>query len=173
VHGFCVQAGGTARLASTPGKGTTVSLILPADQGRPASPAEAAPDPGESLRGCRLLLVEDNEELGDATEALLDSYGVRILRAGSAEEALSALDAGASVDVLLSDVVMPGSMDGIALALLLRRRWPGLPVVLITGYTRSLEAAQGFTLLRKPCAPDTLVAALAQAMGDDQPAAPR
>ena len=169
VHGFCVQAGGTARLHSTPGEGTTVSLVLPAHQGGAAGPgATPAADAAVNLQGCRVLLVEDNEDLGDATEALLDSYGMRITRAANADEALAALEGGASVDVLLSDIVMPGSMDGIALAWTLRRRRPELPVVLITGYSRSLEAAKGFTVLRKPCAPAALVAALAQAM-EEQP----
>ncbi len=169
VYGFCVQAGGTARLRSTPGKGTTVSLVLPARQGGVAGAgAVPAADAAVNLHGCRVLLVEDNEDLADATEALLDSYGMRITRAANADEALAALESGASVDVLLSDIVMPGSMDGIALAWTLRRRRPELPVVLITGYSRSLEAAKGFTVLRKPCAPAALVAALAQAM-QEQP----
>jgi DNA-binding NtrC family response regulator len=71
-------------------------------------------------------------------------------------------------DIVLSDVVMPGDMDGLGLARELRRRHPALPVVLISGYSSALQAAQEFTVLHKPCTPEKLTAALADAL-----AAPR
>ena len=170
VHGFCVQAGGTARLASTPGLGTTVSLLLPAFEGEMLVAPKVQPMRNDRLQGIRILLVEDNEELGDVTAALLESYGVSLLRANRADEALAICESKPNIDVLLSDVVMPGPMDGVALALTLRQRWPQLPVVLITGYSTALGAASDFTVLRKPCAPDTLVAALTKAIDEMQAA---
>lgn len=165
VHGFCVQAGGTARMASTPGLGTTVSLLLPTGSDAPdTAPAAVPPDQAPDMAGKRVLLVEDHVELGDVTAALLESYGAQVQRADSPEQALILLDTGPRCDVVLTDVVMPGGMDGIELAQLLRRRRPTLPVVLITGYSSALGAAHDFTVLRKPCAPDDVVDTLRRAM---------
>jgi signal transduction histidine kinase/ActR/RegA family two-component response regulator len=177
VRGFCVQAGGTARLASTPGLGTTVSLLLPASRvAEPAAdpPSLAGPPVATglsaALQGKRLLLVEDNEELSVVTAALLASFGAQVLRVPGADEALAAA-AGQVFDVVLSDVVMPGSMDGLALARELRQRWPQLPVLLVSGYSSALSAAQAsagsdgdFEVLAKPFAPDALLAALQRTM---------
>ncbi|MBL8303929.1 MAG: response regulator, partial [Ideonella sp.] len=171
VHGFCVQAGGTARLASTPGLGTTVTLVLPARDTPAAAPAgvpaEAAGDTA-GLAGKRVLLVEDNEELADVTAALLGTYGSEVRRAASPREALAHLEAGPAFDVVLSDIVMPGDMDGIALARQLRTQRPELPVVLISGYSEALQQAREFTVLRKPTTPQQLVTTLRTAL-----AAPR
>jgi signal transduction histidine kinase/ActR/RegA family two-component response regulator len=174
VYGFATQAGGTARLASTPGLGTTVSLLLPV-----ARDAEdrAAPPAGDaalaSIAGASVLLVEDDESLGDVTAALLMSHGARVLRAAQAEAALRLLDAGVTADVVLSDVVMPGALDGVGLARRLREQRPGLPVVLITGFSNTPMADGEFNVLRKPCAPAELLAALqaaiAQARGRSTP----
>ena len=165
VYGFVTQAGGVARLASTPGVGTTVSLLLPAalaaDE-RGTTPA-AGTAPG-SIAGATVLLVEDDESLGDVTEALLSSHGAQVLRAGHAAAALQRLDSGARPDVVLSDVVMPGELNGVALARRLREQRPRLPVVLITGFNNTPMAEGEFPVLRKPCAPAELVATLQQAM---------
>ncbi len=159
VHGFCVQAGGAARLASTPGLGTTVSLLLPAsDDDSVDSLAAAAPAPG--IQGARVLLVEDNIELGDVTAALLQAHGAQVQRAADAAEALRRVHAGAAFDVVLSDVVMPGAMDGLALARQLHREQPGLPVVLISGFVASEAAVRDFVVLHKPCPQQELLAAL-------------
>lgn len=162
VHGFATQAGGTATLASTPGVGTTVSLLLPV--ARDATPSNATAAPAgpvpSSIAGATVLLVEDDESLGDVTVALLSAQGAKVLRASRAEAALRLLDAGASPDIVLSDIVMPGDMDGVALARQLRERRPDLPVVLITGYSNSAIAEGEFVVLRKPCPPAELLAAL-------------
>jgi signal transduction histidine kinase len=170
VHGFCVQAGGTARLASTPGVGTTVSLLLPAGNGLVAasgaapgaSPASTSSEPG--LRGVRVLLVEDNAELGDVTAALLQSHGATVLRADDAGQALARLETGEGVDIVLSDVVMPGPLDGLQLARKLRKERPELPVLLISGYIAQRPAVRDFQVLSKPCSQDDLLAALRSAL---------
>jgi signal transduction histidine kinase/ActR/RegA family two-component response regulator len=164
VHGFCAQAGGAARLASTPGVGTTVSMLLPA-----AGPTGVADPPGSARRnaptiaGLRVLLVEDNADLGDVTAALLQAHGATVQRAADAAGALRLLDRRADVDVVLSDVVMPGRLDGLALARQLRRQRPRLAVVLISGYSAGEAAVRDFVVLRKPCAPHELLAALHRA----------
>ncbi len=170
VHGFCTQAGGVVRLASTLGVGTTVSMWLPArddsvggdaDGAAVSAPSSATPIP---LAGARVLLVEDNEALGNVTAALLSSHGAQVQRAGNAADALRLLDAQPFFDVVLSDVAMPGEMDGLALARQLRRDRPALPIVLITGYSASAAAATDFVVLRKPCAADEMLAALHRAI---------
>lgn len=165
VYGFVTQAGGVARLASTPGVGTTVSLLLPAalpdDERGGLPPAGSAPG---TIAGATVLLVEDDESLGDVTEALLRSHGAQVQRAGHAAAALQRLDSGARPDVVLSDVVMPGELNGVALARRLREQRPRLPVVLITGFNNTPMAEGEFPVLRKPCTPTELVATLQQAM---------
>jgi CheY-like chemotaxis protein len=171
VHGFCTQAGGTARLATTPGLGTTVSLILPRYRGgADTADAPAADTAGGSPAPLphRVLLVEDHEDLGDVTAALLTSLGATVTRVRSAEQAIAALNRrGARFDVVLSDVVMPGSMDGLALARLLRARSPPLPVVLISGFSNALVGVDDIPVLRKPCSPQTLTLAITQALRTD------
>ena len=171
VHGFCAQAGGDARIDTAPGAGTIVTLLLPAARPAPATTGSAAGDATGTPSGAvsaapehakgTVLLVEDNASLGDVTEALLRSFGYAVLRAASADEALRLLDGDAArVDIVLSDVVMPGEMDGMALAQHLRAHRPGLPVVLLTGFSAAMKAPQGFTLLHKPTPPNVLLAAL-------------
>jgi signal transduction histidine kinase/ActR/RegA family two-component response regulator len=167
VHGFCTQAGGTARLATTPGLGSTVSLILPrfrgaADGGHALGTAAAG---GTAPLRHRVLLVEDHEDLGDVTAALLTSLGAMVTRVRSAEQALAALQRrDVRFDVVLSDVVMPGTMDGLALARVLRARSPPMPVVLISGFSSALAGVDDIPVLRKPCSPQTLAEALTSAL---------
>ena len=170
VLGFCVQAGGTARIASQLGAGTTVTLLLPARSSASASSSArdevAQPETrANALAGARVLLVEDNEELNRVTASLLRSFSCQVLTAKDADEALQLFGSGAAVDVVLSDVVMPGSMDGQALARELRKRRPGLPVVLISGYSEALTAESSFIVLRKPASPSQILEALRRAMG--------
>ena len=170
VLGFCVQAGGTAKIASQPGAGTTVTLLLPSQT---SAPAPRASTPGTngvaamagSLSGVRVLLVEDNEDLARVTASLLRSFSCQVLTAKDADEALLKFGSGAAIDVVLSDVVMPGSMDGQALARELRKRRAGLPIVLISGYSAALTAESSFIVLRKPASPAQILDGLRRAMG--------
>ena len=180
VHGFCRQAGGRASLASTTGGGTTVALLLPAADSTAAaalsdavnSEADGSAPPGGTsgqtgtrpLLDMRVLLVEDNEELGDVTAALLESCGAGVQRAPDAAMALDLLKRGPRPDVVLTDIVMPGVIDGIAMAREIRRRDSTLPVVLISGYTSKAPPAGEFRLVHKPCTQSELVQALTQAI---------
>jgi signal transduction histidine kinase/CheY-like chemotaxis protein len=160
VQSFCVQAGGSARLDSTVGIGTTVSLLLPAAAAE-AGDTAALPAPATArvrrLDGARVLLVDDNDELARTVSSLLQAHGARVRHAADADEALRLIEAEPAFDVVLSDVTMPGTMDGLALARLLRQRQPPLPVVLISGYG---AVAADFTVLRKPCSEQEMIAAL-------------
>ncbi|HEX7441956.1 MAG TPA: response regulator, partial [Caldimonas sp.] len=165
VYGFCTQAGGTARILATSAAGTTVLMLLPATT-KTAAALPPVADPAPAPEGRELLLVEDNDELGQATEALLTLFGYRVTRASSAEEAIELLDAGVvRFDVVLSDVVMPGGMNGVSFAQYLQKNLPEMPIILITGYASHLRNKHGFEILQKPCAPDVLLAALRRATG--------
>jgi signal transduction histidine kinase len=166
VWGFCEQAGGRVLLDSTPGEGTTVTLVLPPAEvvavGGPESlPAVAQPLPR------RVLMAEDNEDVAQATVQLLQSLGCEVRRVASADEGLALLEASeARPDLLLSDVVMPGRLNGVGLARAVRARHPGLPVLLMTGYTQELQAAlqEGFAVLAKPFDAEALTRALGEAL---------
>jgi signal transduction histidine kinase/CheY-like chemotaxis protein len=165
VYGFCSQAGGTARILASSAAGTTVLMLLPATS-KVSEPVERPPlvESAPAPEHRELLLVEDNDELGQATETLLTLFGYRVTRASSAEEAIEMLDAGTiHFDVVLSDVVMPGGMSGVSFAQYLQKNIPEMPVILITGYASHLREKHGFEILRKPCAPDVLLAALRRA----------
>jgi two-component system NtrC family sensor kinase len=161
VQGFCAQAGGSARIESVVGHGTTVSMYLPA-----VAPVKA-PEPSEQAQAIhlegRVLLVEDNEDLATTTELMLRAAGLDVVRKSNAATALAYIDSLPTLpDVVLSDIAMPGSMDGIGLAFALRTRHPKLPVVLTTGYTDQLHqaVAGGLRVLPKPVAPEELLNAL-------------
>ena len=166
VHGFCAQAGGRARLASVPGQGTTVEMVLPAEARESPQPsAQAVVDP-QGLAG-RVLLVEDNDDLAQSTVAILRASGLEVTHQWSADAALAALLGGASLpDIVLSDIEMPGKLNGMDLAFRLRELWPRLPVVLITGYAKQLEDAVsgGLRVLPKPTPPQDLLRELRTSM---------
>ena len=147
VHGFAHQSGGTVTIESTLGKGTTVTLYLP--RGR-ADDAPAGEVLVESARGGSVLVVDDNPEVADVSAGMLKQLGYDVHQARDAASALAAVQTRA-FDLVVTDVVMPGTMDGIALARTLRERQPALPVLLVTGYSQAAsDAAPEFPVMRKP-----------------------
>lgn len=111
--------------------------------------------------GC-VLVVEDDPWVAESTVALVESFGWTVRHAPDAESALELLDADETVDVVLTDIAMPGEFDGADLAVHLRRTRPALRVVVMTGRVDKVHrvAGDGFVLLPKPCAPSELAAAL-------------
>ena len=163
IYGLCQRAGGLATIQSQVGIVTTVRLFFPAVAERPAAAANEPPALPTDL-GKTVLLVEDNDEVASALQPVLLSIGcevTRLDRAAAAEEWLSRQ--ARLPDVLLSDVVMPGEIDGLALAQRARVRFPALRIILITGYAEQMEAisGQGFEVLPKPCSAEMLAAAIA------------
>jgi signal transduction histidine kinase/ActR/RegA family two-component response regulator len=149
VYGFATQSGGDATVESESGKGTTVTITLPCSTGSPAAQLEESGEPSAHRTGS-ILVVDDNEEVGAFAEVLLTELGHRVIRAQSAEHALEIID-GSPPDAVFTDVVMPG-MSGLELAEELLRRWPGLPIVLTTGYSDKVTAmgTGGLPVLFKP-----------------------
>jgi PAS domain S-box-containing protein len=148
VHGFAHQSGGTVRIESALGKGTTVTLYLP--RARADAPAASGEVQIESVRGGSVLVVDDNPDVADVSTGMLEQLGYDVHRARDAATALAAIEQHA-FDLVVSDIVMPGDMDGLALARALRERQPALPVLLVTGYSQAAaEAAPEFTVMRKP-----------------------
>ncbi|HYD24138.1 MAG TPA: ATP-binding protein [Croceibacterium sp.] len=167
VYGFARSAGGTVAIASEPGAGTTVTLLLPRG---PAVASERADAGGASavardFGGLRILLVEDDPDLNELVGQMLEELGADVLRAKSADEGGRLLE-GATVDAVVSDMVMPGEMDGLDLARRLRERREELPIVLMTGYSEAAGSAakEGFPVLRKPFTLDALVGVLGTAV---------
>ena len=172
VFGFAKQSGGDVDVRSAVGEGTTFTLYLPEEGGGGARGAAAAGEPETAAdldldgAGRRVLVVEDNVEVGRFAVQILEDLGYAPELAPNAEEALSALGAdGNGFAAVFSDVVMPG-MGGVALAEALRGRLPGLPVVLTSGYSHVLarEADHGFELLHKPYSADRLARVLQRAI---------
>jgi len=153
VYGFAHQAGGTVRIESELGKGTGVTIYLPR-AARGALPARADEETEENNESetplGTVLLVEDNPDVANASTGLLEQLGYSVRWAADAESALKAIEADGFV-LVLSDIVMPGRMDGIGLARIIRQKHPRLPVLLATGYAEAAHTAPlDFPILRKP-----------------------
>ncbi|MGZ8418698.1 MAG: ATP-binding protein [Allosphingosinicella sp.] len=141
VYGFAAQTGGDVQVESVVGEGTTVTLILPCSESGEVPAARPEPEAVHKHRTGRILLVDDNEEVGAFAETLLVELGHRVMRARTGAEALELAGAG-GFDAVFTDVVMPG-MSGIELADALAPVLPGVPVVLTTGYSDEISRAGG------------------------------
>jgi two-component sensor histidine kinase len=142
TYGFARQSGGTVRIESALGEGTSVTIFLPraiedtVTETRPPAPSQPNPS---SIGALTVLVVEDEDTLREVVVAALTESGYRVIAASSGDAALalmtSANGVGPDVDVVFTDIVMPGSLNGVAMALELRRMRPLLPVVFATGYS--------------------------------------
>jgi signal transduction histidine kinase len=150
VHGFAGQAGGTATLSSVPGKGVTVLLYLPLETARTVPVPKPNPRPAPSLKAT-VVLVEDTEDVRDTVAAMLANCGCTVFPAASGQEALALIEQHCSrLDILVTDIVMPGGMSGVALVDHARRCCPDLAVLLMTGYAGQPEPGYDTMVLRKP-----------------------
>jgi PAS domain S-box-containing protein len=142
VHGLALQSGGAFHLASTPHVGTAATLWLPVAAGAAASAAGADPhaEAPAAPRRATLLLVDDEPLVAATTAELLQELDYEVIPAGSATEALGLVRGGIRPDLVVTDYMMPG-MTGAQLAAELRRNYPGLPVLVVTGFA-SAHAAE-------------------------------
>ena len=172
VFGFTKQSGGDVSVESRVGVGTTMHLYLPQIEETPSIEVRGAVQEETSGAGHRVLIVEDNIEVGQFASQILDDLGYVTTWATNGEDALARLGAGASFDIVFSDVMMPG-MGGIELAKRVRQRWSTVPVVLASGYSHVLaqEGTHGFELLHKPYSADQLSRVLRRLLRASSPVA--
>ncbi len=157
VYGFAHQAGGTVRAESKVGQGTTITVYLPSCSESEIAVKEApARDSSHSLRPT-VLVVDDSAEVAQVTSSLFEHLGFNTVYRDSAEAALKLLADGTKLDLVFSDIVMPGTIDGVGLASEIRSRYPNLPVILTTGYSDAAQAVPpNLPILRKPFDTDAL-----------------
>jgi len=170
AYGFARQSSGTLSLQSTVGKGATFSLLLPRSTEAPPALHELAElNLPKVAAGERALLVEDNDDVAEVATRYLTEFGYRVERAADTNDAFKKLREG-KFQLALSDIVMPGGLDGLDLARVIREYHPELPLILATGYSDKAEQSQreGFFLLPKPYSLSTLAHAINVARGQKQ-----
>jgi PAS domain S-box-containing protein len=161
VYGFVKQSGGEIDVTSSPGQGARFTLYLPRSVDRPTKPDETV-ESAESyahLPPLNVLLVEDNEHVGEFARTLLTELGQRVTWVTHARAALDILESGADrFDIVFSDIVMPG-ISGMDLAGQIKANWPTLPIVLTSGYSDALsdQGSHGFEVLQKPYSVEALL----------------
>ncbi len=156
VYGFAQQSGGTVSVESIEGEGASFSIYLPR-----VWPAESAatptipPNSRQSVERFTILLVEDDDSVRRLTDRRLRHMGHKVLQARTASEALSLTESAARFDILLTDIIMPGDVDGLDLAAHVREEFPAVPIILSTGYSKKLfelseKARSEYLILHKP-----------------------
>ena len=167
VHGLAAQSGGLLQIRSEPNVGTTIDLWLP--QATTSAVAVGrhpqVPDESPVTEPCRVLIVDDDQLVMAGTSAMIEDLGHESIEAHSAEEALTKLTSGAAIDVVITDHAMP-VMTGLQLAACIQERFPGLPIILATGYAElpTDPANMGLLKLSKPCTQQDIAMAIHRAV---------
>jgi two-component system NtrC family sensor kinase len=171
VYGFAHQSGGAASIASSARRGTVVTLFLPRTWEAPARPQEPSAVVSAKRHAGTVLLVEDNAEVADVGKAYCEELGYTVKQAASAQAGLDCVERDRDIDLVFSDILMPGGMNGLELADAIRRRFPQIVVLLTTGYSSSAQDAvrQGFAVLQKPYDLAALDRALREAQRAEAP----
>ena len=155
VYGFTRQSGGSTYIYSEVGLGTTVQLLFPATEQEIAAPAIRPQMAMDRTGSERILIVEDRADVAELARSILEDFGYRTEIAANAPTALELLDSEIRFDLLFTDLVMPGGMNGTVLAREARKRQPKLKVLLTTGYSdAAVERADAnigeFEIINKP-----------------------
>ena len=150
VYGFARRSGGSVIIDSEVQRGTTVTVYLPRSHG--VVPARSREQSAQAIGGRAetILVVEDDNDVRHVAVSLLEQLGYRTIEADCAPAAMAKLAGGPRIDLVFTDVVLPGSTDGLALAQKIGVDYPKLPIVLTTGYAKRLDADPGYAVLRKP-----------------------
>lgn len=173
VHGLAAQSGGLLRIDSAPSVGTSVQLWLPRATTLPAGAMRNVeclrPSPTTS-KPCRVLIVDDDPLVLTGTAALIEDLGHTTIEAHSGAEALSVLAAGTQVDIVITDHAMP-NMTGLQLVQILHERYPGVPIILSTGFAElpGDPAKLGILKLAKPCTQHDIAVAIQTAFDSREP----
>ncbi|MND92352.1 Blue-light-activated protein [compost metagenome] len=164
VYGFARQSGGRVHIDSTPGQGTTVRVYLPRHEGLQTESADKEPDTIESLAGMgdRILLIDDESILRMLIKDMLSELEFQVMEVPDGHAGLAVLQSDAAIDLLITDIGLPGGLDGRQVADAARALRPGLKVLFITGYAeQSVTDRQGLEpgmqVLAKPFALEELV----------------
>jgi len=167
VYGFARQSGGTATVDSVVERGTTIALYLP----RTDAAIEEISAPNETIavsgQGKTVLVVEDQEEVREIMEMSLSERGYRVIVAPDATAAHKIIESDETINLLVTDVVMPSGINGIELARWARRVRQDLRIVLVSGYSRQMKPQDGgeeFVFLEKPFRPSELAETIAAAV---------
>jgi nitrogen-specific signal transduction histidine kinase/ActR/RegA family two-component response regulator len=168
VYGFVKQSGGNARIYSEMGMGTVVKIYLPAVSSARVT-GEAVPASDHVAGTGAILVVEDDIAVRENVSARLAHLGYRVVATGDAQEALDILKTAPHFDLVFSDVVMPGAMNGADLVSEVRSRWPGMGVLLTSGYTETtlfakIKLPTGVRLLSKPFSNAELASAVSETL---------
>jgi len=176
VFGFAKQSGGHVKIYSEVGHGTVVHLYLPRAKKAAKEVARTprrAPARSAARADMTVLAVEDNRKVRQVVVRQLKGIGYRVLEAENAKAAVELLERGERIDLVFTDVVMPGEMSGGDLAQAVRSRWPGVKVLLTSGFPQGLLEAsgkvpEGISLLSKPYRKDDLVRAVHDIFGSEK-----
>ncbi len=144
IYGFVKQSGGHVDVQTAPGNGTTVRIFLPKLESAVSSATSSAVEKtAASPNGETVLVVEDDQNVRRVTAERVRVMGFKVIEAENGTVALGLLEDGRDVDIVFSDVVMPGGVSGYALARTIREKWPRLPVVLTSGFNPEMSASEG------------------------------
>jgi two-component system NtrC family sensor kinase len=152
VYGFAKQSGGATTISSTLQRGTAIILFLPRSSESPARPRVPSSAATDAVPVGTVLLVEDNAEVVEVARAYFTDLGFTVKSATSAQEGLDLIEREGNIDLVFSDILMPGGLNGLELAKVVRGRFPRVVVLLTTGYSSSAQNAvrEGFEVLQKP-----------------------
>jgi CheY-like chemotaxis protein len=175
VHGLAAQSGGLLQIHSEPNVGTIIDLWLPqaTTSAVPVARNAQVPEVSPVTEPCRVLIVDDDHLVMAGISAMVEDLGHESIEAHSAEEALAKLAAGMEIDVVITDYAMP-VMTGLQLAAGIQERFPGLPIILATGYAElpADPVKMGLLKLAKPCSQQDIAVAIHRALRS-RPAARR
>jgi len=172
AYGFAKQSGGHIEIESREGHGTTVSIYLPRSQ---AAPPEHGNGQLPASAGCcgseTILVVEDEQQVRDATSELLRSLGYTVLQAEDGQSALRVVESGETIDLIFTDVVMPGPLRSVDFVALAHERLPDVPVLFTSGYVRTdilkeWSGQSNISLLSKPYNVDALASCIRNMLGE-------
>ncbi len=140
VYGFAKQSGGSVKIYSEVGHGTTVRLLFPASDQKAEEEAKPTIRAADRHGTETVLVVDDRPDVAAVAGTILEDFGYKVMVVDSPRTAIEILDSEARIDVLFTDLIMPGGMNGVMLARAARERQPKIKVLLTTGYAEaSLE----------------------------------
>jgi CheY-like chemotaxis protein len=167
VYGFARQSGGHISIQSVVGEGTVVRLYLPWTEPVEALVSNEAAKTASAVEGVsKILVVEDNDELREVATQLVEGLGYSVCSASTGAEAIATLAQDPKIDILFTDVLMPGGMNGFELAVEIRRTRPEIAILVTSGFPGNLlpsaQQHSGFEMIPKPFTQAELAAAFAR-----------